>query len=560
MIRHCLPLFAVTACVWADLPADAKSAAERSVALIQKVNAQWKTPCVSCHHQVLGAMALEAARQHGIAVEETVARAATERDFKLLLDLDGAVRVDQLIDPAMSEGSMLLGAHAAGVRPSLVTAVYARHIARNQRPDGHWFTFDNRPPHSHSAITATAIGARAVALYHPSPGPVLARAARWLAAASADDTEEATFRLLGLLWCQAPPEALTRAGRELGGLQQADGGWRQWPGARGTDAYSTAQAVYALRASQAWRAQDESFARGVRWLVDRQAKDGSWHVPTRLHSKAPISPPYFESGFPYGHDQFVSMAATAWAVRALAEALPVMAKPAEPLAVPSFDESKVPWARAALFGSVADLAKIDANAATPEGTTALMMAADDAAKVEALLKRGARAKAVAKSGYDALTMASLFHGNTRTAELLLKAGAPLSPRRKVRFDMSPLAAAVMTNDPELVALYLAKGADANRGFRLLGGSEANPPAFLAAGFGNNEILRLLVKAGARMDYTDSMGMSLLSWAALSVHPDTVRTLLDLGAKREHKDKAGLTPLDHHGTIEGLPAASAALLR
>jgi hypothetical protein len=30
--------------------------------------------------------------------------------------------------------------------------------------------------------------------------------------------------------------------------------------------------------------------------------------------------PYFESGFPHGHDQWISQSATAWAVMALAAA------------------------------------------------------------------------------------------------------------------------------------------------------------------------------------------------------------------------------------------------
>ena len=52
-----------------------------------------------------------------------------------------------------------------------------------------------------------------------------------------------------------------------------------------------------------------------------QAADGSWHVVSRLHPPASVSPPYFESGYPYGHDQFLSALAADWAVMALARAL-----------------------------------------------------------------------------------------------------------------------------------------------------------------------------------------------------------------------------------------------
>ena len=53
-----------------------------------------------------------------------------------------------IIDPAPSDGWALIAAHAVGVQPNLVTAVYARRIATWQRPDGHWSTGDARPPQS----------------------------------------------------------------------------------------------------------------------------------------------------------------------------------------------------------------------------------------------------------------------------------------------------------------------------------------------------------------------------------------------------------------------------
>jgi hypothetical protein len=42
--------------------------------------------------------------------------------------------------------------------------------------------------------------------------------------------------------------------------------------------------------------------------------NGSWHV----HSRAVKFQPYFQSGFPFDHDQWISAVATAWATMALA--------------------------------------------------------------------------------------------------------------------------------------------------------------------------------------------------------------------------------------------------
>ena len=56
------------------------------------------------------------------------------------------------------------------------------------------------------------------------------------------------------------------------------------------------------------------YQKGVRYLLRTQAADGSWHVKTRA---LPLQP-YFESGFPYGQDQWISAPGTSWASMALA--------------------------------------------------------------------------------------------------------------------------------------------------------------------------------------------------------------------------------------------------
>jgi len=55
------------------------------------------------------------------------------------------------------------------------------------------------------------------------------------------------------------------------------------------------------------------YAKGVKYLLRTQAGDGSWHVKSR----SIWVQPYFDSGFPYGPDQWISAAGTAWATMAL---------------------------------------------------------------------------------------------------------------------------------------------------------------------------------------------------------------------------------------------------
>ena len=60
-------------------------------------------------------------------------------------------------------------------------------------------------------------------------------------------------------------------------------------------------------------AKDAVYQRGVTFLLQTQLEDGSWFVRSRA---IPIQP-YFDSGFPHGHDQFISAAAANWATMAL---------------------------------------------------------------------------------------------------------------------------------------------------------------------------------------------------------------------------------------------------
>jgi squalene cyclase len=114
-------------------------------------------------------------------------------------------------------------------------------------------------------------------------------------------------------WAAADSGIIRKAARELLREQRPDGGWNQIP-TLASDAYATGQALVALRESGALPVADPAYRRGIQFLLNTQFEDGSWHVKSRA---MPIQP-YFESGFPHGHDQWISAAATNWATMALA--------------------------------------------------------------------------------------------------------------------------------------------------------------------------------------------------------------------------------------------------
>jgi N-acyl-D-amino-acid deacylase len=296
-------LLFVTVAIAAEVNPDRiREAATRAVALLQSSQKGWyaKQSCESCHHQILPALAFRAAREHGIPLDEEAARADAIGGFGPSANLDRAVQYTHIIDPALDDGYRLLAMDAAGVRPNLVAAVYARIIASRQQPDGHWVTIDQRPPQSYSFITATAVSMRAIQIYgHRSLAADtrqrIERASAWLRSQRPRDTEERVYQLLGLFWAGAPQSERAKLGAELAAKQQSDGGWNSLHG-RSSDAYSTGQALVALHDAAGMTTSNPQWAHGLRFLMDTQQPDGSWHVVARLHSPAVVMPPYFETG------------------------------------------------------------------------------------------------------------------------------------------------------------------------------------------------------------------------------------------------------------------------
>jgi hypothetical protein len=142
----------------------------------------------------------------------------------------------------------------------------------------------------------------------------LARAAAWLESARPATTQDRAYHLMGLAWSNASQAAISTAAKALAASQRPDGGWNQLP-TMGSDAYATGEALYALSVSGKMSTSDPVYKKGVKYLLRTQAPDGTWHVKSR----SIWVQPYFESGFPYGHDQWISAAGTSWAVMALAQ-------------------------------------------------------------------------------------------------------------------------------------------------------------------------------------------------------------------------------------------------
>jgi ankyrin repeat protein len=134
--------------------------------------------------------------------------------------------------------------------------------------------------------------------------------------------------------------------------------------------------------------------------------------------------------------------------------------------------------------------KTDVNAAEPDGTTALHMAAfrDDGETADLLIKAGAKVNAVTDLGVTPLWLASQ-NGSAAMVRRLLMAGA-------------------------------------NPNLALLAGET---PLMVASRGGYAEAMELLLGKGANLNAHGSRGQTALMWAAAQDHPEVVKVLLKHGA-------------------------------
>lgn len=550
-----LLLIAPTAAA-AQVPAtDARAAVVRALPVLERSAKTFvaSRSCVSCHHNVLPILTMRLAASRGLRIDVAALTEVERKTFRVLTNphaFDDAVQGTTVGDPTPNDSWLLVAARAAGLAPDLVQAVYAKRIASWQR-DGHWTTSDFRPPHSSSVFTASATSALAVRTCLPDEmqtvrDRVLGDARAWFSSTAPQSTEDATFRLLGLVWAGAAPDDVAAARRDLWTRQSPGGGWAQLPG-YAPDAYSTGEALYALHESGIG-ADDRGWRRGRAFLLSSQAADGTWHVRTRMLSPAEVSPPYFATGFPYRKDEYISYAGSAWAVMALLSGLPAVEAPAVP---PPATEAVVPSSpqfRAALFASPAAFASGfdgDARLTTANGTSLLMAAAPDADKVTLLLARGADAAFRAPSGFDAVTAAASYLGSAPAVRALLDAGAAPEPPAGVKATRSPLLFASMSGDLPLVSLLLARGASANP----RPSASGDLPISEAITFGRTDVVRALVAAGADVHLVERTGVNLLHWATITNRAGIVPELARAGVDVNAIDDAGYTPLMYAATID-----------
>jgi hypothetical protein len=284
-------------------------------------HAEQKT-CFACHNQTTPALALLAAKAGGVEVPDGFLKAQAEHIASFLESNKEAFRAGKGTGgQADTAGYALLTLELTGHRPDDTTAAVAQYLLKFRDNSDHWPTSSDRPPSETSHFTTTYLGIRGLKAWGGKADEEAIRkridkARAWLLKTAAKDTEDRVFRLLALGPAGAGEKDIAAAAWELLKAQRTDGGWGQLD-SLASDAYATGSAMYALHHGGGLRVDTPAYRAGVSFLLRTQAADGTWRVTSRSR---PFQP-YYESGFPYGKDQFISIAASGWATAALAEAL-----------------------------------------------------------------------------------------------------------------------------------------------------------------------------------------------------------------------------------------------
>jgi ankyrin repeat protein len=294
---------------------DPRAAITRSIQLLERTSDQFfhKSGCFACHEQPPAEFAAAAARAKGIPVDE---KASHER----------ILQITSTINPVALEGAAALGGAdnnlyavealvRAGYAPNHITDFLAANLAASQGGDGGWHLPGySRSPMQDSDFSRTAMAIRALKTYG-TPGRAnemkqrIERGKQWLMHAEPVILEDMDMRLVGVAAAGASASHLQKLAEPILALQRSDGGWAQRQGFP-SDAYATGMTLWALNEARVMPPD----ANSVKFLLGTQSADGSWQVASR----ATKFQQYFESGFPYGHDQWISTMATGWAANALA--------------------------------------------------------------------------------------------------------------------------------------------------------------------------------------------------------------------------------------------------
>lgn len=308
-----------------------RQAVEKSLPLLElgsKGSLEHRKQCFTCHNQGLPIQAITLARSRGLKIDTE----NLQTQIKFTADFLSRNKANYLMGRGQggqidTAGYALWALHNGGYQPDETTAAVAEYLLEFQKDLDHWQPQSRRPPTEQSWFTSSYLALRGLKMFGTAEqqSRIAARTdqvRKWLMTAAPSDTEDRVFRLRALQLIGGAEAEVKLATQELLEAQRDDGGWIQLADMP-SDPYATGTVLVALHQTGGIAADAPAYRKGLAYLISTQLPDGSWHVSTR---SKPIQT-YFESGYPHGKDQFISIAAAGWSTTALLLALPALPEP-----------------------------------------------------------------------------------------------------------------------------------------------------------------------------------------------------------------------------------------
>ena len=156
--------------------------------------------------------------------------------------------------------------------------------------------------------------------------------------------------------------------------------------------------------------------------------------------------------------------------------------------------------------------------------------------IGALIAQGADADAAQPDGTTALHWAA-HRGDLESVQALVDAGADVAATS--RYGIAPLWLAAGDGHASVVAALLEAGADPDT----TRGESGETVLMIAARGGHADVLRQLLAHGAEVNRQEAVRQqSALMWAAAERRPEAVQVLAEAGADLEARSSTGITPL------------------
>ncbi len=331
----------------AEQQAGVESATQRGLARVKQAASDWQThkTCFTCHHQTLPMLAALEGERAGFPLDKAWLKSQANTTLKYFEErIEDMDEGDHVPGGAATLGFGFWALHldhrpSDKTTTSMVTYLLQlqgatrvrddkKEIPPPEARDGHWQASCRRAPMQASLIGDTVLVLIGLKNY-ASPEQrsrvteAQAKSELWLAKAPLRDQQDRLWRLWGLHHLGGD-EALKKSTQAaIFAAQRDDGGWAETKESE-SDTYSTGQTLFMLLKTGT-AADHPAIVRARDYLLKTQHSDGSWLATSHVVFKAQL---YFENGDPHGVNQFLSTAATAWAVAGLAQLLPP--KPAAP--------------------------------------------------------------------------------------------------------------------------------------------------------------------------------------------------------------------------------------